>query len=47
MPSGEYEMAIGVVESHAKPTPIVRLAIRGRAADGWYPISRVFVQLRE
>ncbi|MGQ9762885.1 MAG: DUF4832 domain-containing protein [Thermogutta sp.] len=44
MPAGEYELAVAIVESNDQPVPVVRLAIRGRSADGWYPISRVSIQ---
>jgi len=46
VPPGEYELAIAVVESGDHPTPVVRLAIRGRAEDGWYPVGRVRVQAK-
>lgn len=37
---GSYEMAVGVVEPQGDQ-PIVRLAISGRDAQGWYPLSSV------
>jgi hypothetical protein len=40
IPSGRYGLAVGVVEPLSK-TPAVRLAIAGRDAEGWYPLSNV------
>jgi hypothetical protein len=40
IPAGEYALSIGVVGVKTEQ-PIVRLGIRGRAADGWYPVSKV------
>jgi len=40
---GEYALAIGVVEP-ASRLPAVRLAIAGRDAAGWYPLSRISVR---
>jgi len=40
IPPGEYNLAVGIVESATK-TPAVRLAITGRDADGWYPLGRI------
>ncbi len=42
LPAGEYALAIAVVGEKTE-TPVVRLAIQGRAEDGWYPLSRVRV----
>jgi hypothetical protein len=39
---GRYDLAVGVVEP-ATSAPAVRLAITGRAADGWYPLSQIDV----
>jgi hypothetical protein len=39
---GRYELELGIVDPSAK-TPAVRLAISGRAADGWYPVSALDV----
>lgn len=39
---GRYALAIGVVEPATK-APAVRLAIAGRAGDGWYPLSHIEV----
>ena len=35
---GRYDLAVGIVE-RSTGEPSVRLAIAGRAEDGWYPIS--------
>jgi len=39
---GRYELALAVVDPATKE-PAVRLAIAGRAEDGWYPLSQVEV----
>jgi hypothetical protein len=39
---GRYALAVGVLDPATK-APAVRLAIAGRAADGWYPLSHVEV----
>jgi len=44
VPLGEYELAIGVVESASRPVPVLRLAIEGTTADGWYPLSRISIR---
>jgi len=38
---GQYILSIAVVGQDDKP--VVRLAIKGRADDGWYPLSKVTV----
>jgi len=43
LPPGEYEIQIAVVDPSTKE-PVVQLAIAGRRADGWYPISRLTVR---
>jgi len=40
---GSYRLEVGVLEPKGL-RPVVRLAIEGRAADGWYPVSRLFVR---
>lgn len=40
---GDYDLAIGVVDATTQ-APAVRLAIAGRDADGWHPLSRVEVR---
>ena len=42
MPAGAYTLAVSVVDKPQGP-PVVRLAIAGRDADGWYPLSRVVI----
>lgn len=42
MGPGSYQLSVGVVES-ASSKPVVRLGIKGRAEDGWYPLSRLIV----
>jgi hypothetical protein len=42
MPPGNFRLAIGVV-SEQTSEPVVRLAIKGRTSDGWYPLSEVRV----
>lgn len=42
LPEGEYSLAVAVV-GEATEQPVVRLAIQGREADGWYPLSRLRV----
>jgi len=39
--AGDYSLSIAVVGDDEKPA--VRLAIRGRADDGWYPLSTLHV----
>jgi hypothetical protein len=40
---GRYELAVGIVDA-ATTTPAVKLAIAGRDASGWYPLSRVKIE---
>jgi hypothetical protein len=40
LPAGQYTLSIAIVDGTA---PIVRLAIRGRAEDRWYPLSKIQV----
>ena len=40
--SGEYSLSIAVVGEKGDE-PVVRLGIKGRANDGWYPLSKVSV----
>jgi hypothetical protein len=37
---GEYNLAIGIVGEDSQE-PVVRLAITGRTADGWYPLGKL------
>ena len=39
---GTYTVAIGIVDP-ATMNPVVQLAIQGRDANGWYPLSTVSV----
>ena len=39
---GTYRLSIWVVEP-ATGSPVVRLGIKGRAGDGWYPLSKVTI----
>jgi hypothetical protein len=39
---GKHEVSIAVVDPSTR-APAVRLAITGRGADGWYPVSSVEV----
>jgi hypothetical protein len=43
LPPGSYELALAIVHPNTE-TPAVRLAIEGRAPDGWYPLSRIAVR---
>ena len=40
LPAGVYRLSLAVVDE-SSPRPVVRLGIKGRAADGWYPLSKV------
>jgi hypothetical protein len=40
--AGDYELAVAVVDP-ATGAPVLRLALEGRDADGWYPVSRLRV----
>jgi hypothetical protein len=42
LPPGDYSLAIGVV-GEKNDTPVVRLAIKGRTDDGWYPLGKFMV----
>ena len=42
MPKGEYDLALGIVEENSRE-PVVRLAIKGRTADGWYPLGKLII----
>ncbi|MCR4415521.1 MAG: DUF4832 domain-containing protein [Thermoguttaceae bacterium] len=43
LPPGRYTLAVGVV-GEATDTPVLRLGIEGRDAEGWYPLSHVEVR---
>jgi hypothetical protein len=40
MPPGSLQLAIGVVGEQANE-PVLRLAIKGRNGEGWYPLSTI------
>jgi hypothetical protein len=42
MEKSQYDLALGIVGENSTE-PVVRLAIKGRAADGWYPLSKVTI----
>ena len=42
MPAGRYSLAIAIVGEDSSE-PIVRLAIKGRGPNGWYPLSEIVV----
>jgi hypothetical protein len=44
-PVGEYELALGLLDP-ASREPKVKLAIEGRAPDGWYPLGKLTIQPR-
>lgn len=44
LPAGSYMLSVAVVDDASKP--VVRLAIKGRSADGWYPVSKVAIVQR-
>lgn len=37
---GEYTLSVGIVGAKDE-NPVVKLAIAGRAKDGWYPVSKI------
>ena len=39
---GTYTLAVGIVSENGAE-PVVRLGIKGRSADGWYPLSRISI----
>ena len=39
---GDYTVSIAVV-GETDEQPVVRLGIKGRADDGWYPLSKLSV----
>jgi hypothetical protein len=42
MPEGEYEFAVAILDPRTRK-PNIKLAIEGRAADGWYPMGKITV----
>lgn len=45
LPAGTYTLSIAVVDEASAPA--VRLAIKGRGADGWYALSKVMLVQRQ
>jgi hypothetical protein len=43
LPRGNYQLALAVVDPRTQ-RPAVRLAIEGRDAEGWYPLSQIEVR---
>jgi hypothetical protein len=43
LPEGSYELQVGIVSRDTRE-PKLRLAIEGRAADGWYPMGPITVE---
>jgi hypothetical protein len=43
IPPGRYELALGVVDPGSR-IPAVRLAVLGRDAEGWYPVSHARIE---
>jgi hypothetical protein len=41
IPTGIFDLSLAIVDESSKP--VVRLGIKGRANDGWYPLSKVRV----
>ena len=41
LPVGQYAISIAIVGESS--SPVVRLGIKGRADDGWYPLSKIQV----
>lgn len=40
IPPGKYTLAVGIIRPEDQ-VPVIRLAIKGRSDDGWYPLSTV------
>lgn len=49
MPTGDYEIQIGLVEKSAAkiPEPQIKLAIEGITSDGWYSMGQIAVEERQ
>jgi hypothetical protein len=41
IPTGQYTVSVAIVDKSSAPA--VRLGIKGRADDGWYPLSKILV----
>ena len=42
IPAGVFDLSLAVVDQ-ASSNPVVRLGIKGRKSDGWYPLSKIKV----
>ncbi len=42
IPAGVLTLSLAILDEHTS-NPVVRLGIKGRAKDGWYPISEIKV----
>jgi hypothetical protein len=42
IPAGTFRLAIGIIGEKTSE-PVVRLGIKGRTDDGWYPLSEIKV----
>jgi len=42
VPPGQYDLAVGIVGERSTD-PVVRIAIKGRCPNGWYPLSEIVV----
>jgi hypothetical protein len=42
LPAGQYTLSIAVVDSLMNP--VLRLGIKGRSEDGWYPLSKIQIK---
>ncbi|MGQ9573827.1 MAG: DUF4832 domain-containing protein [Thermoguttaceae bacterium] len=43
LPPGQYTLSLAVVGQQSEK-PVVQLGIKGRAEDGWYPLSKLLVK---
>ncbi len=46
LPAGTIQLAVGIVGEPGNPAgrePVIKLGIKGRAEDGWYPLSTIQV----
>lgn len=41
-PPAQYTLAVGIVGEDSTE-PVVRLAVKGRSSDGWYPLSKITI----
>jgi hypothetical protein len=47
LPSGNYRLSVGIIEDKNNPEPAIRLGIKGRTGDGWYPVSEIRIDKME